>query len=335
MSYELAKKIHYNEIVFDAHLDLPLEVYYRSIKGEKDILNQHYYNKFMAAGYNFVISAIFIESYHMGYSAQKNALRQIASLLKAIGETDNFMLVQSSDDMKTCVSQNKIGLILSLEGVEPLEGDILILDAFYQLGVRALSLTWSRRNEAGDGSTTDQSKQGGLSDFGRDVVKRCHELGIILDLVHINDQGYDELIEMPGNMFVSHSNSRNVYNHYRNLTDDQVKKLKLHHAIICVNNVKEFIGKENVNIRKFSDHVVHLVELVGAEHVGYGFDRCDTLVGLSPFLTEFSGKSFDLLHAFEESILLTASLLEKGIVQKDVINIIGGNLYRFISKALK
>src|SRR4029077_8313386 len=118
------------------------------------------------------------------------------------------------DEIARALDSKKIGFVITMEGVEPLGDDLDLLRAFYELGVHAIGLTHARTNAAGHGGVfaARGSSPDGLTPFGRDLVRECEQLGIIVDLAHINPAGFKEIIDLTTKPpIVSHTNSRKFY----------------------------------------------------------------------------------------------------------------------------
>jgi membrane dipeptidase len=126
------------------------------------------------------------------------------------------------------VKAKKIAAVIAIEGGEPLEGDIGALRTAYRLGTRSLTLTHFPRNELGDGSGADSgshlSEFG--SEFGKAVVEEMNRLGMIVDISHLNETGFWDVMELSRDpVLATHSNCKALCGHHRNLTDDQIKAL--------------------------------------------------------------------------------------------------------------
>src|SRR5207249_10737833 len=135
---------------------------------------------------------------------------------------------------------NEIGFLVTLEGVEPLGDGLDLLRVFYELGVRASGVTHARTNAAGQGGifAASGSSAEGLTPFGRDLVRECEKLGVIVDLAHINPVGFKEIVVLTTKpLIVSHTNSRIFYDVERNISDVQMKMIGQRRGVIGVNSV--------------------------------------------------------------------------------------------------
>ncbi|WP_306298993.1 dipeptidase [Bacillus sp. OV166] len=189
-----------------------------------------------------IIAAIFIDSGFLPEMGLRKALNQVSALYEEVQESpDKLMICKNRDDMILAQQSGKIGFLLSLEGAEPIGTDLSLLRVFYELGVRNLGLVWSRSNAVGYGShfsPIDQGTKGGITHFGVKVIEEAEKLGMMIDVSHLNDEGFWDVIEMSKKPIIaSHSNSRVLSNTMRNLTDEQMKAIASKGGVIGVNAV--------------------------------------------------------------------------------------------------
>lgn len=164
------------------------------------------------------------------------------------------------------------GGMLSLEGADALQGDITNLRTLHRLGLRALGFTWNHRNEAADG--VEEPNPGGLSQFGRQLLKEANRLGILLDVSHLSEKGFWDVIEgSKAPILASHSNCKGIHNHKRNLTDEQIKAIFKQGGVIGLTFVPYFIKDgEKIKIKDLFQHLDHLLSLGGENHIAFGSD---------------------------------------------------------------
>lgn len=335
MKYLLkAKEIHKNSIVIDSHLDLGGIIYNARINGQKKVMESLFLKDFRSASFNFIIGAIFIEDEFLPDMALKMALKQVDAICSDINESkENFLLVTNKDEMDTAIRENKIGIIMSLEGAEPIGHDLNLLNIFYKLDVRGLGLTWSRRNFAADGSYIKNLKEGirgGLTPFGIELVRHAENIGMFVDVSHLNDEGFSDVVEYANLPFIaSHSNARSVNDIKRNLTDSQIRFIGQNNGIIGINTYKKIVSNNEAeqNISKLCDHIEHIISLAGEDAVGFGFDLCNKYYN--------SGKAYDTIKDHSKSLLITAELLKRGVSEDTLSKFVGGNYYRYLTNILK
>ncbi len=230
---------------------------------------------------------------------------------------DALVQVKTVQDIEQVIAEGKLGAMLTVENGNALEGEISNLRNLYRLGVRAMSLTWNGRNEIADGIGKTQGA--GLSDFGRQVVLEMNRIGMIIDVSHLSEQGFDDVIglsEKP--IMASHSNSRAVSSHKRNLTDDQIKRLAEKGGIAGLNLYQPFLADSGVaTLEDCIAHIRHIINVGGEDCLALGsdFDGFDT-----PPMTELAdagdyGNLFTLLEARGFSDDLIEKITHKNFIR--------------------
>lgn len=180
-------------------------------------------------------------------------------------------------DLEHAESTRKIAALLSVEGADLLECDPAKLDIASELGVKMINLTWNRPNAISGTNLEDRDR--GLSRLGIDFVKRAQKLGILVDVSHLSDAGFWDLIDVTEKPIVaSHSNSRSLCDHTRNLTDDMFKAILEVKGFVGINFYSPFVGLDN-SIDAIFAHLEHFLELGGERTVGFGadWDGCDQM----------------------------------------------------------
>lgn len=166
--------------------------------------------------------------------------------------------------------RNKIGALVSVESADLLACDIKNLEQAYMAGVRIVHLCWNFDNVL-TGSCAG-NVQGGLTVAGRKFVAAAQEMGMLLDLSHISDAGFWDVIRMTkAPVFASHSNARSIWNHPRNLTDDMFRAICATDGVVGINLCPDFVGGDR-DIWAILTHVMHLIALGGAKHICLGGD---------------------------------------------------------------
>lgn len=189
-------------------------------------------------------------------------------------------LITSHQSLLEVSDSKKCGALLTVEGGEVLEGDLHMLKVFYRMGVRSLCLTWNNRNEIADG-VAEMQTGGGLTLFGREVVKEMNKIGMIVDVSHIAEKGFWDVLELSeAPVIASHSNSQAVWDHPRNLTDEQIKGIAQKNGVIGLNFVADFLGEQGSGLDQLLRHIDHICDLVGDDYLGFGsdFDGTDNLL---------------------------------------------------------
>lgn len=336
-----AINLHKNNVVIDTHLDLAGEIYNRYLAGEKEVIKNRYLESFRKGGFNIIVSSLFMDDIFLPEMGLRVALGQINALMEDIETCDGeVVLIKSKEQLNHCIRENKIGIILSFEGLDPIGNDIGLLRIFYELGVRAAGLVWSRRNYVADGCSfnpVEEGQRGGLSRFGVKAVKRMEELNMLIDVSHLNDEGFWDIMKFTDKPFIaSHSNARTLHGRMRNLTDEQIKAIAERNGVIGINAYKNIagVGEGEDPIKKLADHIEYMVNLVGSSHVGYGFDLCNSYYE-SEMKFKFEPFNSDSLSSHADAVLLTEEILKRGISEDDAKLIIGGNFLRVFNDVLQ
>jgi membrane dipeptidase len=193
---------------------------------------------------------------------------------------DDVIFVKNAQDLQNALGQNKPGALLSLEGVDGLEGNLAHLRILYYLGVRAVGITWNYANWAADGVM--EPRKGGFTSKGRQLIQECHRLGMIVDVSHLSVKGFWELAEMSDEPFIaSHSNAYAVCPHPRNLSDEQIREIIRRGGVIGVTFVPKFVyAASPPSLHHILLHIDHICGLGGGRNIGFGsdFDGIDTYI---------------------------------------------------------
>ena len=238
---------------------------------------------------------------------RRNFYRQMETL------SDKVRPCRTAADMEAAWTQGKAAAVLTVENGSALAGRLDRVKSLARDGVRMLTLTWNGENEIGSGNVTDH----GLSDFGREAVRELERAGILVDVSHLNDRGFADLLEIAEKPFVaSHSNARAVCGHRRNLTDGQIREMVSRGCLIGLNYYTAFLREDgqSASLEDLWRHVEHFLEL-GAERclaLGSDADGAD----LPPWLD--SPEKFAGLYQFFLDQGLTV-LQAEGILWKNTL----------------
>ncbi|GAA0351356.1 dipeptidase [Bacillus horti] len=329
-------------LIVDGHFDLLMDVQIQREKGRKKVILSDYYLPFKKGNIDVIIAAVFIENTYLPEMALRKAMGQISALYEEVSESpDHLMICYDGQDMKRAKQEGKVGFLLSLEGAEPIGTDLTLLRVFYELGVRNLGLVWSRRNAVGDGSDFSSvqqgNKSGGLSRFGIEVVEEAERIGITIDVSHLNDEGFWDVMKYSTKpVIASHSNARALCMAMRNITDKQIEAIASTKGVIGVNVVNILVSQhdEQATIETLLDHLDHLIKVGGIEHVGFGFDMCDEFMKyVSPdALSGMERKPFDVISGHQSVPLVIKGLAERGYTESQIRLLAGENFLRVFSK---
>jgi membrane dipeptidase len=258
-------------LIADAHNDLALELVLR--RDEPNPFGRHWLPHLKAGGVSLQVCPLFVAD-RPADRARDAALAQAAELHRALRENAaDVFLVRNRADLDRIGADGRIGLALSMEGVEALERDPGSFDELWELGVRMVGLTWNFPNAFAGGL---DSPEQGLTDLGRELVDRLGELGGVLDLAHASPPTFAEAVERGRHVLVSHAGCRAVHDHPRNLSDDQLRALAGRGGVLGAMALALVVGAP-ATIERLVDHVDHAVEVMGIDHVALGADFVDQL----------------------------------------------------------
>jgi len=187
-----------------------------------------------------------------------------------LGNNPDMKLIKEWSDIEN-LQQEEIGALLTLEGVDAIGNDLQKLTILYQLGVRSVGLTWNNANLAADGA--GEKRGAGLTAFGEKIVAFNNEHKMLTDVSHLCERAFWDVLDVAKYPIASHSNSKAVMNHVRNLSDDQAKAMfekdAMIHMVYCPQFVKD---RENVTIGHLIEHIDHFCSLGGVKNIGLGSD---------------------------------------------------------------
>lgn len=219
------------------------------------------------------------------------ALQAIYGQIEILEQLQSFgalRICKTADELRSSIASGVLAAVMHLEGADGISPQLDELDVLYSLGLRSLGLVWSRPNVFAEGvpfrfpSTPDTGP--GLTSYGKDLVKRCSELGIMLDVSHLNERGFWDVVGVSSAPIVaSHSNAHHIAPHSRNLTDQQLIAISKSKGLVGLNFGVEFLRSagqrpNDVTIGKMVDHLDHLLSVVGENHVALGSDFDGTKV---------------------------------------------------------
>jgi membrane dipeptidase len=238
--------------------------------------------------------------------------------------TGRIKVCHNYDEINEAVSNNKVAALLSIEGGDALQGDISALRMFYKLGVRSICLTWNHRNEIADG-VADSATGGGLTPFGNQVITEMNNLGMLVDLSHISEKGFWDVIEKTSApVIVSHSNAKKICGHRRNLTDEQLMAVKKNGGVVGINLYPHFLNDSGkASLKDIITHIEYIAGIIGTEHMGMGAD----FDGIECTPEDIGGVE-DLPKIIQELIKLNYKT-------EDIENFVGKSFLRVIKDVLK
>ncbi|MBP1889650.1 membrane dipeptidase [Clostridium moniliforme] len=195
-------------------------------------------------------------------------------ILETERNKDSIKIVRNIEELKECEREEKLAAILSIEEGEVLKGNLENIKRVYDLGIRIITLTWNYENSLGYPNYNFKYKDKGLKEKGIEMVKEMEKVGIIPDASHLSDGGFYDLVKICKKPFIAtHSNSREIMNHPRNLTDDMIKLLSNKGGVMGLNFCSSFVGENEVtSISDLVKHAKHIRNIGGIDVLALGSD---------------------------------------------------------------
>jgi membrane dipeptidase len=214
----------------------------------------------------------------------QTAVSSMASILIRIEReaSGRVHICRTVEDIRHCMDAGALAAVLHIEGAEAIDPAFEILDVLHQAGLRSLGPVWSRPNAFGHGvpfrcpSSPDTGP--GLTDLGKELIRACNQLKILIDLSHLNEKGFWDVAEVSDAPLVAtHSNAHALSPHSRNLTDKQLAAIREVNGMVGINFAVSFLRADGAQNRDtpmtlIIDHVEHMIEKVGEDGVGFGSD---------------------------------------------------------------
>jgi membrane dipeptidase len=281
-------------------------------------------------------------SVNAGYSPHgfDDTMALLRHFRAAVDAHPDLALAATVDDIAAITEAGHIAVVFDLEDSRPLDGDLSNLAVLAGLGVRTLLPTYNQANEAGGGCL--DADDSGLTAWGRSLVAEMNNVGIVPDGSHCSSRtGLDMCEISSGPVIYSHSCMRSVWDHPRNITDDQARACAATGGVIGITGVGIFLGPNTPTLEAMTRHLEYAVELVGVEHVGvstdFSFDYADFIGELTrnPHLFDDSYTRWGVIQWMPPEIFLTLGdhLSRHGWSTSDIQAVLGGNFFRIAQTA--
>ncbi|WP_099159784.1 dipeptidase [Virgibacillus ndiopensis] len=297
--------------IIDTHCDvlLKLQMAKRGKMYNKEPLNfknseqlNSNLNRLKKGGVMAQFFAIFIHPDVPSEEKWQHALEQIDLFYTEIlGKNPEMKHIKKWEDFDR-LHDGEVGAVLTLEGADAIGNDLVKLRHLYRLGVLSIGLTWNNANLCADGA--EEPRGGGLTLFGKEVVKLNNENRVFTDVSHSTVKGFWDMIELADYPIASHSNTRLLCDHPRNLYDDQIKSMFASNGLIQVVFWPPFIknNDKKVTISDLIKHIDHLCSLGGAKQIGFGsdFDGISSFTERLEDASKYQNLINELLNYFSE-----------------------------------
>ncbi len=345
---ERANKLHRSAVVIDTHNDITSAITDEGFDlGSRDASGKTQTDiiRIKEGGLDAEFFAIYVAS---KYAREGGAARRALDMIDGVYEQirrhpESLEMAYTVSDIRRVHKSGRIAALMGIEGGHAIEDSLSALRMFYQLGVRYMTLTHTNTNNWADsaGGITVQAEKryGGLSDFGKEVVREMNRLGMMVDISHVADETFWDCIEIGRSpLIASHSSARALTNVPRNLTDDMLKAMARNGGVVMVNFYAGFINTEyakpdapppakaaeTATMEMLMQHFEHIIKVAGIDHVGIGSD--------------FDGVDGKLPAGMEDVSKLSAityELLKRGYSEKEIKKVLGENLLRVMTEGEK
>lgn len=365
-------KLHYDAIVVDSHNDFIWQVYDKGAEFKGSSFTQSDLPRFKSGGLDVQFFAVWIPMKEVKNSfsfvkGQISRLNQIAE-----NNPNDIEFAGSYDEIMATLSKNKISGLIGVEGGTAIGNNLDNINKLYDLGVRYIGITWNNSNLIASSAKdeVERGKKGGLSEFGKQVIQRMNEIGMMIDVAHLGENSFWDVVNLSTQpIFSSHSNAYSINPHFRNLTDEQIKAVAKSGGVVQVNFYDEFLDKDAKRNRTKNAYQLYKKEL-DALNDKYGDDLEKYNIERDNFLREknlTAGTSIDkviehidyiknlvgahyigLGSDFDGGIsppaelydascypMITKKLVEKGYTDEEIKKILGLNMLRVFKQVCK
>ena len=328
-----AEKIHKKYLTIDTHNDTAMYLNHPDSEDWSVSKGQVSFPLMKKGGLDAAFFAIFLDQGPLRDSSRDSVYQYAMEEIRLFKEyvakhSDEAAIAYSPKDLRKLKKEGKKSIVVfALENGYGVGQDLAKVDSFYNAGCRYITLCHNYTNDICDASRYENPNgHGGLSEFGEQVVKRMNELGMLIDVSHASTSTLYDIIKLSkAPIFASHSSVRAIKDHPRNLTDQEIKDIAATGGVIqiatgrwCLTNVP----KSETKIVHLADHIDHIKNLVGPEHIGLGTDF-DGGGGMVDF--QDCSKMKDL----------TVELLRRGYTEKELEMFWGGNFMRVWEQTIK
>ncbi len=336
-SEDLAKKL----TIVDMHIDTPYRLWRQNLNGDeiddiskRTLKGDFDYPRAVSGGLNVPFFSIYTPASTQIDSTSHEMAVSLISMVEDIVtlHSDKFFIVKSTSDIEL-LDRERLGIAFGMENGAPIEGDLSRVQFYHDKGIRYITLTHSKSNHISDSSYDENHQwEGGLSSFGKELIREMNKVGIMVDISHVSDKAFYESIEISDvPVIASHSSLRHFTPGFeRNVSDDMLIKLASKGGVISINFGSSFLTKKALEYRRnregpypfadvtdVVDHIDRVVNLVGIDHVGIGSDYDgvgDTLPSNLKDVSTFPN--------------LISELLTRGYTEEDIEKILSGNIIR-------
>ncbi len=365
------KKLHFKSILVDTHNDIPTTAIDKGVNFDQDLKTKTHSDlqRMKEGGVDAQLFSIWCDGNKQ--NPYNWARREIDTVMAWTNRNPNAMMYAfTADGIRKAAKQKKLGVLFGVEGGHMIENNLNNLDTFYKLGVRYMTLTWNNSTDWATSALDETTKADslahahkGLTDFGRQVVKRMNDFGMLVDLSHVGEQTFWDAINTTTKpVIVSHSCVYNICPHRRNLKDEQIKAVRKNGGVIHLNFYSGFLDSafEKRSSAFTTKHKTEMDSLLKINPEPYFMqvylfekypqevktlrppmslllDHLDYIVKMIGVDHVGLGSDFDGVNSLPQQLddvttypFITKELLNRGYSKKDIRKILGGNFLRIL-----
>jgi membrane dipeptidase len=378
-----ALRIHRSAIIVDGHNDITTPMYdedfdigsnsFGRFHTDGDIVSPGFtpYHTDLArlkmSGITGLIFSLYVSGdYAKAGGSTSRIMNQIDSVYRAVEMYPaKLTLCTTAAQIRAAKRQGKVCALMGLEGGHGIENSLATLREFYRLGVRYMTLTHNNTNDWAD-ACCSPPKYGGLSDFGKDVVREMNRLGMLVDISHVSEETMSDVLDTTNAPVIfSHSSAKHFSNHPRDVSDDILKRVTKNGGVVMVNFYPAFLDQRYLDESRARDQKLKkqldaLKEQFGSDHAGYSaaerklyaenpiyvpsytkiVDHIDYIAKIAGIDHVGIGSDFDGvpllpqgMNGMEDLALVTYEMLKRGYSEKDIRKVLGENFLRAFTGA--
>ncbi len=374
--WQKALKLHKRSIVIDGHNDITGPMVDEDLDLSTNTLGKFHKDgdpfhtditRFRASGITGEFMSIYVGGNRM---QSKDAMRRAMELIDATyreaeRHPDVFRMCTTASEIRAAKKQNKICLLMGIEGGYAIENSLLSLRNFYRLGIRYMTLTHNVSHDWAD-AHRDTPKNNGLSEFGKEVVREMNRLGMLVDISHVSEKVMNDVLDVSkAPIIASHSGARGVNDHTRNVSDAVLKRVAQNGGVIMVNFYPSFLdartnSEENQRAARLKPQIDALREKFKGDRDGYNEAERKLMAEHPIFIADYKrivdhidhiknvagldhvgiGSDYDGIpflpagmEGMEDLVLVTYEMLKRGYTESDVKKVLGENFLRAFAKA--
>ncbi|MCO6512636.1 MAG: dipeptidase [Aridibacter famidurans] len=376
--WQKALKLHKKALIVDGHNDVTTPMYDEGFDLTSNSVGKYHiegtpfhtdFARLKAGNITGVFFSIYVSA---EYATTGGSMERAMNLIDTVyREAEKYpgkmMMATSTADIRKAKKEGKVAALMGIEGGHAIEDSLYALRNFYRLGVRYITLTHNNTNNWAD-ACCDKKPHGGLSDFGKDVIREMNRLGMLVDISHVSDDTMRDVFEVStAPVIYSHSSSRKFSDHPRNVPDDILRLLAKNGGVIMINFYPGFLDQRNLDedaarAKKFEKELAEINEkfsddperqnaavreLYAANPIYFPpytriVDHIDHVRDVAGIDVIGIGSDYDGvpwlpegMNGAEDHVLVTYEMLRRGYSEEDVLKVLGGNFMRAFEKAEK